>query len=66
MFPNEYWDGAVKMNEIHLPQKEAFFRKHFFSHLAGDGILDDDHQHTQLVWRAFLIFKIWENIMIFI
>ena len=43
MFPNEYWDGAVKMNESHLPEKEAFFRKHFFSHLAGDGILDDDH-----------------------
>ena len=48
MFPYEYWDGPDKMNESHLPEKEAFC-----SHLIGDGISDEDYQHAQQVWRAF-------------
>ena len=48
MFPYEYWDGTYKMNENHLPGKEAFF-----SHLSGDDISDEDYQHAQQVGRTF-------------
>ena len=48
VFPYEYWDGPDKMNERHLPGKEAFF-----IHLSGDDISDEDYQHAQRVWRTF-------------
>ena len=48
VFPYEYWDGPDKMNENCLPEKQAFF-----SHLADEGILDEDYRHAQNIWKTF-------------
>ena len=36
------------MNENCLPEKQAFF-----SHLADEGISDEDYQHAQNIWKTF-------------
>ena len=41
VFPYEYWDGPNKMKENNLPEKQAFF-----SHLADEGISDEDYRHA--------------------
>jgi hypothetical protein len=48
VYPYEYMDTVVKLNESSLPAKDKFF-----SQLSGSNISDEDYTHAQNVWRAF-------------
>ena len=48
--PYDYVDWMKKLNETSLPPKEAFYSK-----LTGEGIADEDYQHSQTVWKDFNI-----------
>ena len=39
-----------KLDETNLSLKEAFYSK-----LTGEGIIDEDYQHAQTVWKEFKI-----------
>ena len=39
-----------KLDETSLPPKEAFYSK-----LTDEGIIDEDYQHAQTVWKEFNI-----------
>ncbi|PFX30928.1 Schlafen family member 5 [Stylophora pistillata] len=48
VYPYEWMDSIHKLDESHLPPKEAFFSK-----LSGRGISNKDYTHAQKVWRVF-------------
>ena len=48
VYPYDYMDSLIKLNEARLPPKEAFY-----SRLSGEGISDADYEHAKKVWREF-------------
>ena len=50
MLRNNYVDSMRKLDEICLPSKEVFYSK-----LTDEGIIAEDYQHAQTVWKEFNI-----------
>ena len=50
VYPYEYMNSLERLKENKLPSKESFY-----SMLTGEGISDEDYQHTQKVWEEFEI-----------
>ena len=48
VYPYDYMDSVKRLNETQLPPKETFY-----SRLSGEGISDEDYEHTQQVWKEF-------------
>ena len=48
MFPYEWFDNILKLNETELPPKAAFY-----SSLTGKGISDEDYDYAKKVWKTF-------------
>ena len=48
VYPYDYMDSLVGLNETRLPPKEAFFSK-----LSEEGISEKDYEHAQKVWDKF-------------
>ena len=46
----DYIDCMKQLDETNLPPKEEFYSK-----LTGKGIIDEDYQHAQSVWKEFNI-----------
>ena len=44
------YDCKTKLDETSLPPNEAFCSK-----LTGEGITDEDYQHTHTVWRNLIL-----------
>ena len=50
VYSYDYVDCLKKVDESSLPPKEAFYSK-----LTGEGITDEDYQHSHTVWKEFNI-----------
>ena len=50
VYPYDYVDCMIKLDETSLPPKDAFYSK-----LTGEGITDEDYQHAQTVRIEFNI-----------
>ena len=50
VYPYDYVDYMKKLDETSLPPKEAFYSK-----FTDEGIIDEDYQHAQTVWKEFNI-----------
>ena len=50
VYPYDYVVFMRKLDETGLTTKEAFYFK-----LTGEGIIDEDYQHAQTVWKEFNI-----------
>ena len=50
VYSYDYVDCLNKLDETSLPPKEEFY-----SNLTGEGITDEDYQHTHAVWKEFHI-----------
>ena len=46
VYPYDYMDGLERLEETHLPNKEAFYSK-----LSGEGVSDGDYEYAQRVWE---------------
>ena len=53
VFPKEYLDLWTRFNETKLPPKKIFY-----SRIKLEDISDEDHNHTQLVWKQLKIKKL--------
>ena len=50
VYPYDYVECMKQLDDTSLPPKEAFYSK-----LTGEGIIDEDYQHAQTVWKEFNI-----------
>jgi hypothetical protein len=48
VYPYEYIDSIVRLNDTELPSKDKFY-----STLKQEGITDEEYQHAQEVWNTF-------------
>ena len=48
IYPYEYMDDWNRLKETTLPPKEAFYSK-----LNMSGVINQDYEHAQRVWRVF-------------
>ena len=57
VYPYEYMDNWGRFNEESPPSEE-----YFCSELNKEGVVDEEYEHAQKVWKEFNI-KTWVNIM---